>query len=85
MVEKKILDAQKIQSHLNAIKVMAQTLLSEVEKVEAIIEAKQPSNKALEKKMALDAGIARALFLRQQWRLRTIEKARITREENKGK
>jgi hypothetical protein len=84
MVEKKFLDAQKIQSHLNAIKVMAQTLLNEVEKVEAIIEAKQPSNKALEKRMVADAEIARFLFLRQQTRL-GLRKSQIPREKNKGK
>jgi hypothetical protein len=47
MVENKLLDVQKIQSHLNAIKAMAQTMLSEAEKVEAMLEAK-PSKKKID-------------------------------------
>jgi hypothetical protein len=64
---------------------MAQTLLQEVGKVEAIIDAKKPSNKALEKRMAIDAKIARILYLHKQSILRSIEKARIAGEEGKGK
>jgi len=84
MVEKKFLDAQKIQSHLNAIKVMAQTLLQEVEKVEAIIEAKQPSNKALERRKKKAADDAHTEFLFRRSKMQSMERARIAREKGKG-
>lgn len=58
MVENKLLDVQKIQSHLNAIKAMAQTMLSEAEKVEIMLEAKQSKKEmAMDEKLAL-AGLA---------------------------
>ena len=41
MVENKILDVQKIQSHLNAIKAMAQAMLVEAEKVEQMLQVKE--------------------------------------------
>jgi len=41
MVENKILDVQKIQSHLNAIKAMAQAMLVEAEEVEKMLQVKE--------------------------------------------
>ena len=41
MVENKILDVQKIQPHLNAIKAMAQAMLVEAEKVEQMLQVKE--------------------------------------------
>ena len=53
MVENKLLDVQKIQSHLNAIKAMAQTMLAEAEKVEMMLQAKPSKKKRdMDEKMA---------------------------------
>lgn len=41
MIENKVLNVQKIQSHLNAMKVMAQTMLNEADKIEKMLEVNQ--------------------------------------------
>jgi hypothetical protein len=47
MSERKMLDAQKIQSHIISLKAIANTMLAEAEKLEQMLE-KKPSKKQME-------------------------------------